>query len=44
LLEIKKWGNLQKDKVDNIDEWAAWRWANEKTKKQTSFIATNKLG
>jgi hypothetical protein len=23
LLEIRKWGSLQKDKVDNIDEWAA---------------------
>jgi hypothetical protein len=23
LLKIRKWGNLQKNKVDNIDEWAA---------------------
>jgi hypothetical protein len=22
LIEIKKWESLQKDKVDNIDEWA----------------------
>ncbi len=24
LLEINKWGNLQKDKVDKINEWATW--------------------
>jgi hypothetical protein len=23
LLKIRKWGILQKDQVDNIDEWAA---------------------
>jgi hypothetical protein len=23
LIEIKKWESLQKDKMDNIDEWAA---------------------
>jgi hypothetical protein len=32
LLKIRKWGNLQKDKVDNTYEWAAWQWANEKKK------------
>jgi hypothetical protein len=24
LLKIKKWGTLQKNKVDNTNEWAAW--------------------
>jgi hypothetical protein len=33
LLEIFKWGNLQKDKVDNIDEWATLQWKNKKIKK-----------
>jgi hypothetical protein len=42
LLEIMKWGILQKEKVDNIDEWFAWQWANEKTKEQGPFIATNR--
>jgi hypothetical protein len=32
LLEIKKWGSLQKDKVDNTYEWAAWQWTNKKTR------------
>jgi hypothetical protein len=29
--------------VDNINEWAAWQWANEKMKEQGPFITTNKL-
>jgi hypothetical protein len=33
LLKKFKWGNLQKDKVDNIDEWAALRWKNKMIKK-----------
>jgi hypothetical protein len=32
LLKIKKWGILQKDKVDNTNEWATWWWANAKIK------------
>ncbi len=39
MIKIKKWGNLQKDKVDNIDEWVAWRWTNEKMKELGPFIA-----
>ncbi len=42
LLEIRKLGNLQKDKVDNTYEWANWQWANEKTKEKGSFIDINK--
>jgi hypothetical protein len=42
LLKIRKWGNIQKNKVDNIDEWATWQWINEKTKEQGPFIATNR--
>ncbi len=42
LLEIRKWGNIQKNKVDNTDGWATWQWRNEKTKEQGPFIATNK--
>jgi hypothetical protein len=42
LLEIMKWGNLQKYKVDNTNEWAAYQWANEKTKEQGPFIAMSK--
>jgi hypothetical protein len=44
LLEIKKWGSLQKDKVDNTNEWVTWWWANEKSKEQGPFFATNRLG
>ncbi len=43
LLEIKKWGSLQKDKVDNTYEWAIWWWASKKTKEQGPFIATKGL-
>jgi hypothetical protein len=43
LLEIRKWGILEKDKMDNTNEWVAWRWANKKTKEQGPFIAMNKL-
>ncbi len=25
--------------MDNTNEWATWRWANEKTKEQSPFIA-----
>jgi uncharacterized membrane-anchored protein len=39
LLEINKWGILQKEKVDNTNEWAIWQWA---MKKQGPFITTNK--
>jgi hypothetical protein len=27
-------GQFTKKKVNNIDEWATWWWANEKMKKQ----------
>ncbi len=39
LLEIKKWGTLQKEKMDNTNEWATWWWTNEKTIEQNPFIA-----
>jgi hypothetical protein len=32
MLKIKKWHTLQKDKVDNTNEWSAWQWENVKTK------------
>jgi hypothetical protein len=43
LLEIRKWGSHKKNKMDNIDEWAALWWANKKTKEYSPFIAMNKL-
>jgi hypothetical protein len=39
LLGIRKLGTLQKNKVDNTNEWAAWHSANENTKQQGPFIA-----
>ncbi len=39
MIKIKEWGNLQKDKVDNTNEWVAWQWANENMKELGPFIA-----
>jgi hypothetical protein len=43
LLKIKKWGIVQKNKVDNTNEWATWRWANAKTKQQSPYIVKKRL-
>jgi hypothetical protein len=35
LLEIKTWGKELKRKIDKIDEWVAWRWANTNIDKKS---------
>jgi hypothetical protein len=36
-------GQIKKNKVDNTDEWAAWWWANAKTKQWSPYIVKKRL-
>jgi hypothetical protein len=41
LLKIKTWGLEWKKQIDKTNEWAAWRWANERLIKKSYIIQTN---